>query len=126
MDTLYAGTVEVLEQVLEEVDQDEDVRDDDGDDDDDDDSVFRPSEVSISSDDDDGDDEEEDDEVFCETAPESHTRGEFLCPSRILLNLQLINCCLNSSTIDELGEWCLGGGAESKLNRACKVSMTTL
>lgn len=76
MGILYAGTVEVLEQVLEEDDEDKDVSDDDGDDGDDD-SVFRPSEISISSGDDDGDDEEEEDEVFCETAPESNTRCEF-------------------------------------------------
>ena len=67
----YAGTAEVLEQVLEE-DEDEDVSDNN--------SVFHPSDASDSSDSDDDNkkdyDVDVDDDVFCETAVKSRTRGE--------------------------------------------------
>ena len=37
------------------------------------------------------------------------------------------NLHVNFSTIVELGEWCLiDGGAKSKMNRACRISVTTL
>ena len=55
------------------------------------------------------------------------TFGNTTSVQRIVVFYWTCNLHVNFSTIVELGEWCLiDGGAKSKMNRACRISVTTL